>query len=279
MNKPLIIAHRGIYTDPSEQNTLVAFKRAVSNQVDGIEMDLRMTKDNIIVLWHDRRVQNGDLRYHWIDKLTYDELMHIQPLPRFEDIIKELQEDLATQANLLDLDLKQSNMAPHIARILAHYDLTRISVCSPNMWTLRKFEQAIPHTMLGLTYYPEDKWDLWENKAFRYITHLARIPLKPFLFRLIRRKTSRGDIEIANIQHKMVTKKVVDFLHEYNIHIFSWGTDNEKRLKQLIEWGVDGIKISDPSLITILRNTAVPSYAHTTHTSAPTAYPPHALAD
>lgn len=252
MNRPLIIAHRGMWTDPVEQNTLPAFKRAIESGVDGIEMDLRMTKDGILVLSHDRRIQTGDTRYHWIDKLSFAEYKQLAAPVRFDTLIEELAPILKKQHILLDLDFKQSHMEKQVALILKKHNLKFVLVSSPNIWTLREFELVMPEALTGLTYYPEDKWDLWENRAFRYLTMIARVSLKPFLFRLIRRKTRKNDSEVAGIQHKLINEKVISFLHQYNIKVFVWGTENEHRLRQLMEWGVDGIKTKNPPLVKAL---------------------------
>ena len=45
-----LIAHRGLTNNNICENTLKAFKNALNNNYDGIELDLRKTKDNIIVV-------------------------------------------------------------------------------------------------------------------------------------------------------------------------------------------------------------------------------------
>ena len=58
---PLIIAHRGDLTNAPE-NTLPAFRKALDLGADGIELDVRLTKDEMLVVFHDRcldRTSNG----------------------------------------------------------------------------------------------------------------------------------------------------------------------------------------------------------------------------
>lgn len=54
----LVLAHRGYHADAAE-NTLAAFEAAVKFGVDGIETDLRFTRDGLPVLFHDARVGDG----------------------------------------------------------------------------------------------------------------------------------------------------------------------------------------------------------------------------
>ncbi len=49
---PLIIAHRGASVDAPE-NTLAAFRLAIAQGADGLECDLRMSADGVIVISHD----------------------------------------------------------------------------------------------------------------------------------------------------------------------------------------------------------------------------------
>jgi glycerophosphoryl diester phosphodiesterase len=57
----LIIAHRGA-SDRAPEETMSAFKLAVQDKADYLEMDLRQTKDGKLVLMHDpslNRTTNG----------------------------------------------------------------------------------------------------------------------------------------------------------------------------------------------------------------------------
>ena len=57
-----IFAHRG-FSGKYPENTMIAFKKAVEIGVDGIELDVHLTKDNEIVIIHDediKRTCNGE---------------------------------------------------------------------------------------------------------------------------------------------------------------------------------------------------------------------------
>ena len=55
----LIIAHRGYHAAVPE-NTLAAFEAAVTVGVNGIETDVRISRDGLPVLIHDRVTGSGD---------------------------------------------------------------------------------------------------------------------------------------------------------------------------------------------------------------------------
>ena len=58
-----IIAHRGIYNNKIKENTYLAIFNAFNNKyIYGVEFDIRLTKDNKIVIIHDKtinRTSNG----------------------------------------------------------------------------------------------------------------------------------------------------------------------------------------------------------------------------
>jgi glycerophosphoryl diester phosphodiesterase len=51
----LIYAHRGA-SGYAPENTVAAFDRALEMPIDGIETDIRSTKDGVLVLLHDAKV-------------------------------------------------------------------------------------------------------------------------------------------------------------------------------------------------------------------------------
>ncbi len=54
--RPLVVAHRGS-SGSAPENTLAAFRKAVSDGADMIELDVRMTKDFHLVVHHDQNVR------------------------------------------------------------------------------------------------------------------------------------------------------------------------------------------------------------------------------
>jgi len=64
----LVLAHRGLHDDARE-NTLAAFEAAVAAGADGIETDVRLTRDGVAILMHDPKV-----RRRTVASMTHSEL-------------------------------------------------------------------------------------------------------------------------------------------------------------------------------------------------------------
>src|SRR3954465_177859 len=53
--RPAVVAHRGASEDEAE-HTLAAYLRALEDGADGLECDVRLTRDGVLVCVHDRRI-------------------------------------------------------------------------------------------------------------------------------------------------------------------------------------------------------------------------------
>jgi len=87
----LVIAHRGYHAAVAE-NTLEAFEAAVRASVNGIETDVRMSRDGVPVLVHDRVMATGqavrDLTHSEIESVLGCEVPSLdEALAHFPDIL------------------------------------------------------------------------------------------------------------------------------------------------------------------------------------------------
>lgn len=74
--RPLIIAHRGASAQAPE-NTLAAFRRALADGAEGIELDVRLARDNVPVVFHDQTLRRTALREGKLSDFTARELAKI----------------------------------------------------------------------------------------------------------------------------------------------------------------------------------------------------------
>lgn len=71
--RALVWAHRGA-SGYAPENTLAAFQEAIDMGVDGIELDVQLTKDGQIVVIHDETVDRTTDGKGWVKDLTFDEI-------------------------------------------------------------------------------------------------------------------------------------------------------------------------------------------------------------
>lgn len=72
----LILAHRGL-SDIYPENTLIAFKKAFEAGADGIELDVRITRDGEVVVFHDEDLERMAGRNEKISDMDYKDLLRI----------------------------------------------------------------------------------------------------------------------------------------------------------------------------------------------------------
>ena len=70
---PKIIAHRGV-TRNKQENTLPAFQEAFSEGADGLEIDVRLSKDEKPIIFHDEDTSRLFQKSLEIKNTTYSEL-------------------------------------------------------------------------------------------------------------------------------------------------------------------------------------------------------------
>ncbi len=73
MSHPIVVAHRGANLDIPEQ-TLAAYSRAIELGADGIECDVRFTRDGHLVCHHDRTIERTSNGTGSISRLTLAQL-------------------------------------------------------------------------------------------------------------------------------------------------------------------------------------------------------------
>lgn len=115
------IAHRGLYNDKIGENTISAIDNAFRNDFYGVEIDLRKTKDNKVVIIHDpfiSRVSNG---VGLVNSLTYNNLLKynfgkkiIERIPLLSEVINKYENhffilELKEKIFISELNLNDKN--------------------------------------------------------------------------------------------------------------------------------------------------------------------------
>ena len=81
-------AHRGDHTQAPE-NTMPAFKAAVENGADWIELDVTQTKDGVLVIFHDSDLMRMTGKPDKIWDMSYEELSQINTASHWGPFFKD----------------------------------------------------------------------------------------------------------------------------------------------------------------------------------------------
>ena len=88
----LILAHRGA-SDARLENTLAAFTHAIERGADGVELDVQLSRDGEVIVFHDHDLARLAGRQEKIEHLTWDELSRValhqnNRIPRLVDVLE-----------------------------------------------------------------------------------------------------------------------------------------------------------------------------------------------
>jgi glycerophosphoryl diester phosphodiesterase len=100
---PTLQAHRGYWVKGQPQNTLGSIQAAVDQKFQMIELDLRLTLDQQIVLFHDPIILDTDTSYK-ISETSYENLKAIAPITTLPEVFNMAHHDL-----ILNLEVKNES--------------------------------------------------------------------------------------------------------------------------------------------------------------------------
>lgn len=118
MLENIIIAHRGIFNNKNiPENSILAFKKALKEKT-AIELDLQLTKDNVLIVFHDDNLKRMTGKDKKVEDLTYSEIKKLyllktkQRIPTFKEVL-----DLINGEVLLDVEIKNTTKKKEVVSI------------------------------------------------------------------------------------------------------------------------------------------------------------------
>lgn len=241
-----MLAHRG-FSGRYPENTMLAFEKAAELPIDGLEMDIYATKDDVLVISHDdsvARTTNGDGR---IQEYTLTQLQELDAGYRFtpddgqtfpfrgEGItIPTMEEVLARFPDLwINVDIKQHEshvVALFCDAIYRHNAADRLCVGSFSNDTVEQFRAACPNVVSLATLSEIGRLFILNrlhlDRFFSDGGHALQIPP--------RRQRLGIDVEV-------VTPRFVEAAHRHDMAVHLWTLNNEVKMQRFTEMGVDGI--------------------------------------
>ena len=230
-----IYGHRGVPSQAPE-NTLCSFQKAFELNVDGIEVDVQITKDNILVVHHDPHLGRLTGKQTFISDLNYKELLsidargtefgslEIQRIPKLEDVLDILPENTAINIEIKSQQLLSEGMEQLVVDAILKYDLLNKAIASSfNPLRLRKIK-SLNSNITTAQLCDED-----ENfSSFRWI-YVSR----PDLF--------HGNIDQFN--HNMILG-----LKKLGLKIYAYTVNTERQLAKVKCLDLHGIFTDDPAI-------------------------------
>ena len=171
---PLVLGHRGV-PEEHQENTMAGFKRAVELGIDGVELDVFLTKDNKLVVFHDLETERltgvagriTDMTWQEIQQLTIRSVINVgdkvidygreEKIELLENVLEETRGKLLVNIEIkaYGLDFGQRHTGTAVANLVRRMGLENdVFVTSFNFWPLIWLERTHPGIESGFTYAP-----------------------------------------------------------------------------------------------------------------------------
>ena len=231
-----IIAHRG-YSSQYPENTMLAFKKAVEINADGIELDARLTSDGQVVIMHDSSVDRTTNGSGIVREMTLQDIKALdagssfgiafenEPVPLLEEVFSALGNKTLINVELANYEeIDERSLADLVGDLIVDYHLEESVLISSfrfnNLVYIKDKHPTIPCALLA-------------NRGF-----------KGFLARNV--LTHSISVDGLHPYYTDTTEALVNREHQCSRAVRVWTVDDVKEIKRLDSIGVDAIFSNDP---------------------------------
>ncbi|MEC4004600.1 glycerophosphodiester phosphodiesterase family protein [Flavobacterium sp. SUN052] len=216
-NKMLKIGHRGAKGYVAE-NTLASFQKALDLGVDGIELDVHLSKDNVLVVIHDETIDRTTSKKGIVNDFSSFELQKLE-IPTLEEVF-----NLINKQCFINIEIKDAKATIAVAELVQKYILEHnwnhnlFQISSFNWNVLENIFKLNPTINLGI---------LTENTIEDAIVFAKQI-----------------NAYSINPYFKLLNTENVNSIHQNRFKIYTWTVNSNEDITFVKSLKVDGI-ISD----------------------------------
>jgi glycerophosphoryl diester phosphodiesterase len=244
----LKIGHRGA-ASLAPENTLRAFRAAVSLGVDLVEFDvLDLPRGPLVVAHSDRldEVSHGAASGS-VRALTLEELREVAPeLPTLDDALAYFADEAPAVG--LHVDLKLTTRLDEVADAIDRHALSgRTVVSSFHVPSLKAIAAHAPALLRGFTY-PEDRYGVSKRPALKPAIRIGTLALRRALVARIPAMIERAGAAALMLHHAVVSAAAVERAHAAGAAVWTWTVDDPDELARLDAAGVDAVISNDPGI-------------------------------
>jgi glycerophosphoryl diester phosphodiesterase len=246
--RPLIVAHRGA-SAVAPENTIAAFAKAIDDEADGIELDVRRVADGVPVVFHDETLERIAGRKERVSELTSTQLSNVdagtwfnREHPRashpafFSERIPTLSQTLQFLEGFsgriyIELKCDENDVGPlvnEVAEVLRDSRLlSRIIIKSFTLSALPQVRELLPNARTAALFEP---------------TILTIIRKKRFIIDL----AEEFGADELSLHYSLVSRGLMKQATEKAMSVTAWTVDKPGRARRLAERGVFAIITNDP---------------------------------
>jgi glycerophosphoryl diester phosphodiesterase len=245
--RPLIIAHRGASAHAPE-NTLAAFQLGIDSGADGVELDVRLSKDGVPVVVHDRDLRRLAGRKECVSDLTAKELAAMNVGTTFKGrrrtsefagvgipTLASVLELFSGSQGIVHIELKidkKRELKPLVSELCAAIhdspELPRIVISSFRLTAIAEAKHILPSVRTSALFAPSIMKFI---KRRRHMISLAR---------------AFGANEVSPYR-ALVTPKLAHLAGEVGMPVNIWTCDTVKWIDRSRDLGLKAVMTNDPA--------------------------------
>jgi glycerophosphoryl diester phosphodiesterase len=235
---PLIIGHRGA-SAVAPENTMAAFREAIAAGADGIEFDVRLTRDGVPVVIHDRSLHRTARLPHHIADVTWSELQQV------DDTVPGLDELLTLfESNdlLMYLEIKCDSPAERLPLVEACCQLI-------NQHSLKERVIVGCFDLAALKVVRSVDTDIKTAASFE----LAISTASPLSDQYILDKTASVEASALALYHRLARKRLVEKAKLAGLWVAVWTVDDPTWVERARTLGIDALITNNPAVMLAAR--------------------------
>jgi len=227
--RPVVLAHQGA-SGYAPSNTMEAFRLALEQGADILELDVHMTRDGVVVVSHDETIDRASGRSGLIKEMTLAELRRGRgvTIPTLEEVLQ------AFPDVPVNIEIKQADppMEPHVWALIQRYGAEdRVLVASFDGTVARRWRELAGDRVA--TSAPASHMYL---VAALYIPHLERLYAPAYnAFQL------PVSVKVGPFTVRFDTPRFLAMAERLNVAVHFWTVNDEAEMKRLYALGAHGI--------------------------------------
>jgi len=235
---PLIIGHRGA-SAVAPENTMAAFREAIAVGADGIEFDVRLTRDGVPVIIHDSTLRRTAQLPHRIADLTWSELQGVdQTVPGLDELLTLFESNQL----LMYLEIKCDSPSERIPlaeaccqQIDQHSAKERVIVGSFDLPVLKFVRDIDPEIRTAASF------------------ELALSTASPLSDQRILDEAASVEASALALHHRLARKRLVEKAKLTHMWIAVWTVDDPVWIERARDLGIDALITNDPAAMLAAR--------------------------
>jgi len=231
------VAHRG-FSAIAPENTIAAFEKGIEAGANMLEMDVMLTGDDQVIVFHDyrlgrttngsglvRSLSSGHIRA--LDAgIWFSNKYKTERVPLLDEVL-----DLAKGRVMLNIEMKHRRhngvygLVDRCERIVERHRMSEEVIFSSfNLEALRYLHHKVPHVRIAPLY---------------------RHNLNP----TPRSFPLQYDAQAVMLNHLFLNRTMVRQFHNLGIKVFVYTVNGLRKIEKMIRMGVDGVISDDPAAV------------------------------